>query len=233
MPTHDYTKYAARYAMRQLLGSDYVAFRDLPEIFFRLNVKGRALDYGCGAGRSTRFLKANRFEVVGADIDRAMLVQARKADPDGQYELVENGVLPFAQASFDLVFSSYVVLELSSKLALENLLHESVRVLKDGGHMVVITNTPEFYSGNWVSCAVDFPENRVPLKSGQQVRVRLIPEGVELTDYFWSDSDYKEAFFQAGLRLLEEHRPLGRPEDPINWRDEARLAPYVIYVLQN
>jgi len=135
-------------------------------------------------------------------------------------------------SAFDLVFSSYVVLELPSRQALERLLSESVRVLKNNGHLIVITNTPEFYSGKWVSCEVDFSENQGPLRSGQVVRVRLVPEGVELFDYFWSDRDYKEAFSKVGLRLLEEHRPLGRVDDPVEWRDEARLAPYVVYVLQ-
>lgn len=232
MPTHNYEKYALRYAQRQILGSDYVAFRDLPGLFLRSNIKGKALDYGCGAGRSTRFLKTHGFEAVGIDIDQAMLTQARQEDPEGQYYLVNESTLPFSNALFDLVFSSYVVLELSSKVAVEEMMHESVRVLRDDGHLIVITNTPEFYSGKWVSCEVDFPENTNPLKSGQQVRVRLMPEGVELFDYFWSDVDYKEIFSTAGLRLLEEHRPLGRADDPVDWQDELNMAPYVVYVLQ-
>lgn len=232
MQTHNYEKYASRYAQRQILSSDYVAFRDLPGLFSRLNIKGKALDYGCGAGRSTRFLKTHGFETVGIDIDPAMLAQARREDPNGRYFLVNDSTLPFSNASFDLVFSSYVVLELSSKEVLTRVMRESVRVLRDDGYLIVITNTPEFYSGKWVSCEVEFPENTNPLKSGQQVRVRLMPEGVELFDYFWADVDYKEIFSTAGLRLLEEHRPLGSLDDPIAWHDEVQVAPYVVYVLQ-
>lgn len=161
-----------------------------------------------------------------------MLAYAKNEDSDGQYYLVENAKPPFSNASFDLVFSSYVVLELSSKSALEKLMHEDVRMFKDKGHLVVITNTPEFYNGKWVSCEVGFPENKGPLKSGQRVRVRLIPEDVELFDYFWSDRDYKGVFSKVGLKLLEEHRPLGRADDPIDWQDELNVAPYVIYILQ-
>lgn len=232
MPTHNYEKYASRYAQRQILSSDYVAFRDLPGLFARLNIKGKALDFGCGAGRSTRFLKTHGFEALGIDIDPAMLAQARQEDLHGQYYLVNDSALPFSNTTFGLVFSSYVVLELSSKEALTKVMRECVRVLRDEGYLIVITNTPEFYSGEWVSCDVNFPENISPLKSGQQVRVRLMPEGVELLDYFWSDRDYKEIFSNAGLSLLEEHRPLGRADDPIAWRDEVRVAPYVVYVLQ-
>ena len=47
---------ADSYASIGIEGTYYLAFRDLPEIL-AAHVSGRrALDFGCGAGRSTRFL---------------------------------------------------------------------------------------------------------------------------------------------------------------------------------
>jgi len=213
------------------MNSDHLAFRELPEIVSRLDIHGDALDHGCGTGRSTRFLQTLGLRVVGVDIEASMLARARKEDPSGKYRQVAVGALPFADASFDLVFSSYVIIEMSTRPALEAFISEGVRVLKPGGHMIVVTNTPEFYGGRWVSCDVDFPENRAPLHSGQRVRVRLMPEEVELADTFWSDADYRDVFARTGLAWLEEHRPLGLSNDGIVWRDEAHTAPYVVYVL--
>jgi ubiquinone/menaquinone biosynthesis C-methylase UbiE len=48
-------------------------------------------------------LKASRIPVVGIDPTEALLAQARKRDPDGDYRLANAQALPFPGASFDLV----------------------------------------------------------------------------------------------------------------------------------
>jgi predicted TPR repeat methyltransferase len=54
-----------------------LAYRDLPRIISE-HVKGRkAIDFGCGAGRSTRFLRRIGFDVVGVDIAEDMIKKAR------------------------------------------------------------------------------------------------------------------------------------------------------------
>ena len=48
---------AEAYAKLELPGTYYLAYRDLPKII-SLAVKGKnAMDFGCGTGRSTRFLQ--------------------------------------------------------------------------------------------------------------------------------------------------------------------------------
>src|ERR1035438_923784 len=69
----------------------HLAFRDLPEIF-RAHVKGTAaLDFGCGTGRSTRFLRELGFDPVGVDISEEMIFRARERDPQGDYRLIVKG----------------------------------------------------------------------------------------------------------------------------------------------
>ena len=71
--THDYTKHATEYSELGIDGTFYLGFRDVPKLIKKY-VKGtQALDYGCGPGRSTRFLKSLGFDVIGVDISSDML----------------------------------------------------------------------------------------------------------------------------------------------------------------
>ncbi|MGD1716180.1 class I SAM-dependent methyltransferase [Dapis sp. BLCC M172] len=231
MPSPDYSQQAERYALRELNNTDYLAFRTVAE--HRLLRDSFVLDLGCGAGRSSRFLKALGNHVVGADISPEMIAQARKADPKGDYHLLKpSQPLPFVDGHFQVFFSSWMLLEIDNQTDLDLIVREMARIICPSGFGIVVTNTKEFYEGNWLSCLVDFPENELPLHSGQQVKARLLPENIDVTDYFWSDKDYKMAFLQAGLRVKQEFRPLGNSSDPLHWKDEIRIAPYVIYQLE-
>jgi ubiquinone/menaquinone biosynthesis C-methylase UbiE len=72
---------ARAYATLEFPGTYYLAFRDLPALIQRYKHGPRALDFGCGTGRSTRFLRNLRLNVTGADVSQAMLDQARTLDP--------------------------------------------------------------------------------------------------------------------------------------------------------
>ncbi|NEQ36136.1 MAG: class I SAM-dependent methyltransferase [Okeania sp. SIO3I5] len=189
---------------------------------------------GCGTGRSSRFLKALGNHVVGGDISTEMIAQqARRADPKGDYHLLKpSQSLPFVDGYFQAFFSNWMLLEIGNQIELNLIVREMARIICSSGVGIVVTNTEEFYQGNWLSCLVDFPENKPPLHSGQQVKARLLPENIDVTDYFWSDNDYKMAFLQAGLRVKQEFRPLGNSSDRLQWKDEIRIAPYAIYQLE-
>ena len=84
---------ADAYASLEFPNTYWLAFRDLPEIVRGCARGRRALDFGCGAGRSTRFLRGLGFEVTGVDIAGEMLERARAADAGGDYRLVPDGDL--------------------------------------------------------------------------------------------------------------------------------------------
>jgi SAM-dependent methyltransferase len=79
---------ADSYAELGFPGTYYLAYRDLPEIIERHVHGRRALDFGCGTGRSTRFLRDLGFDVIGVDISENMLEIAKELDPEGDYRLV-------------------------------------------------------------------------------------------------------------------------------------------------
>src|SRR5208283_1054567 len=99
---------ADAYSKLEFANTYHLAFRDLLEIF-RAYVKGTAtLDFGCGTGRSTRFLRGLGFEPVGVDISEEMLTKARAADPEGDYRFIpgdDMSALP--AASFSLIQSAF------------------------------------------------------------------------------------------------------------------------------
>src|SRR5262252_4869896 len=105
---YDDTERARAYADLEFPGTYSLAFRDLPALL-RKHVRGtRAMDFGCGTGRSTRFLEELAFEVIGVDISEIMLSEARRRDPGGDYRLVADGSLAgLGTGTADLILSAF------------------------------------------------------------------------------------------------------------------------------
>ncbi len=98
---------AEAYASLAFPGTYHLAFRDLPGLLAD-EVRGtRALDFGCGAGRSTRFLRGLGYDVVGVDIAPAMLDRARQLDPAGDYRLFDDDPRSLPPGPFDLVLAAF------------------------------------------------------------------------------------------------------------------------------
>ena len=51
-------------------------------------------------------------------------------------------------------------------------------------------------------------------------------------DVVWSDEAYQETYRQAGLHVLATRRPLAEEDEPYEWVNKTRIAPWVICVLQ-
>ena len=226
--------YAAAYAKLEFPGTYYLAFRDLPEIIARHAGGKKALDFGCGAGRSTRFLGRLGFDAVGVDIAEEMLRKARAADPAGDYRLVADGDLgQFAEGSFDLVLAAFPFDNIPTTAKKVRLFGELARILRATGRIVNLVSAPEIYWHEWASFTTkDFPENR-QAKCGDPVRIigTSLPDPRPVVDILWPDADYREVYARCGLDVVDVHRPLGRPDEPYAWVNETAIAPWVIYVL--
>ena len=225
---------ASAYAKLEFPATYYLAFRDLPAIL-REHIKGRrALDFGCGAGRSTRFLRALGFEVVGVDIAQHMLDRARELDPQGAYRLVPDGDLSsLAQGSYDLVLSAFTFDNIPTLEKKVDLFRSFKQRLNSDGRIVNLVSSPEIYLNEWASFSTkDFPENRAA-KSGDKVRIVMldVEDRRPVEDILWTDADYHEVYRRAGLVAIASHRPLAKPSEPYAWVSETTISPWTIYVL--
>ncbi len=225
---------AESYADLGFPGTYYLAYRDIPEIIER-HVGGRqALDFGCGTGRSTRFLRELGFDVIGVDISRSMLERAKKLDPDGEYRLVPDGALPdLDPASFDLILSVFTFDNIPDFGHKAMLFRALERLLDPEGRIVNLVSAPEIYLHEWASFSTrDFPGNQSAV-SGQKVQIVMldVDDDRPVTDILCSGDDYLRVYEEAGLTTEATYRPLGLPEDPFDWVSEMTISPWAIYVL--
>jgi SAM-dependent methyltransferase len=231
---YDDTDRAAAYATLEFPGTYYLAYRDLPAIIAK-HVTGRvALDFGCGAGRSTRFLKKLGFDAIGIDISSSMIGQAASVDPSGTYRCVDDGDFSaFEPDRFDLVLSAFAFDNIPDVGKRCELLRGLRRLLKHDGRLVLLGSTPDIYMHEWASFTTKaFPENRLA-RSGDTVRIVMkdVADARPVVDLVWFHEDYVNLFAAAELELVAHYTPLGRQDEPHSWLTETSLAPWVIYVV--
>jgi SAM-dependent methyltransferase len=230
---YDDRERARAYADLGFPGTDYLAFRDIPRLLARHVTGTRALDFGCGAGRSTRFLRTQGFDAIGVDISDAMLAEAAARDPEGTYlRLTNDDFGPLGARRFDLIFAAFSFDNIPGRERRIRLVSELASRLAPAGRLVMLASSPEIYVNEGLSFSTrDFPENK-HAKSGELVRIVML-DGADrrpVEDIFWTDADYREMFASAGLEILEVHRPLGNDADPFEWVSEREVSPWAIYV---
>lgn len=215
-------------------GTGYLMFRDLPEIL-NTHVKGNeALDFGCGSGRSTRFLRDLGYNVIGIDNSSKMIASAIQEDSDGDYRLIvdENIDWPIDGKKFDLIMFSFVLLDISSQEKIIEILKKAKACLNETGVIVISTTSENAYKYDWLSMGTNFEENQNP-QSGDVVKIFLKDFGFEVKDYYWTDADYLTCIEKADLQLLWKFQPLGNKEDKKPWINEETVAPFTFYVTGN
>jgi SAM-dependent methyltransferase len=143
---------AGAYADLEFPGTYYLAFRDLPDIFER-HVRGSvALDFGCGAGRSSRFLRDFGFTVLGVDISEPMLKGARARDANGEYVLIPDGDLSdLRDRRFDLVLCAFTFDNIPTRAKRLGLFQGLGSLLASRGRIVNLVSAPEIYVNEWAS----------------------------------------------------------------------------------
>jgi SAM-dependent methyltransferase len=225
---------ASAYATLEFPGTYYLAFRDLPALIRRYNHGSRALDFGCGTGRSTRFLRNLGLNVIGVDISQAMLDQARAIDPSGEYYLIRDSIVgELVPGSFDLILAAFTFDNIPTDQAKADALSGLRTVLAPDGCLVLVVSSSVIYVNEWASFSTrDFPENR-HARDGDRVRIVMldVPDRRPVEDVVCTDAHYRQLFEAAELEVLDVQSPLATGKEATRWVSETRTAPWAIYVL--
>jgi SAM-dependent methyltransferase len=96
----------------------------------------QVLDFGCGTGRISAWLVERGAVVEGVDVTSAMVDAARVGVPAASFRVVDGQSLPFADDSFGIVVSVYVLQYYVARE--ESVLPELARVLRPRGRLVAI-----------------------------------------------------------------------------------------------
>lgn len=101
------------------------------------------LELGCGAARWSVALAQQGARVVGLDVSRERLRQAREASREGRRAIslvqASGEQLPFRPGSFDLAFSDWGAMTFGDPL---RTIPEARRVLRPGGRLAFATASP-------------------------------------------------------------------------------------------
>ncbi|WP_163831430.1 class I SAM-dependent methyltransferase [Spartinivicinus ruber] len=208
-------------------GTGILAFRDIPNILNQHVVGKKTLDFGCGAGRSSRILNALGYDVCGVDIASTMINSARLLTSEIQFKVVDRPLNRLLTETYDLIFLSFVLMEMTKAADIVVTLQQLKKQLNPNGRVVVITASNEMYLHEWLSMK-PMTKN---INSGLPAEILLKDYNTTVTDIVWSESDCFEFFAGSGFSLIEKYYPLGQDRDDRPWLIETEIAPFVIWVL--
>jgi SAM-dependent methyltransferase len=210
---------------------------------------GTLVDFGCGAGKSTRAaapVVRPGGTAIGVDISPDMLRETRQfttelpsADIRFEYRQAEmkagREVLPLFSSCADALISSCVLQEIQEEKQLEDLFEEFGRVLRPDGYLTLVTLNPAIRDEDYVGVTyADFPENLTRSDNYRKCRSTEAPIVWE-KDRHWSKDFLAACAKRAGFGDPCFSLPLADPGDPpypeqptLPWKDELRVPPVLV-----
>lgn len=112
---------------------------------FKIQAGAKILDVGCGRGDLIRAFTSAGLATQGLDLQRYDDPQLARSEFDIKHANFEVDKFPFADNSFDVVFSKSVIEHLHKP---DNFLKEIRRILKPGGRAIIMT--PDWQTQRYV-----------------------------------------------------------------------------------
>jgi SAM-dependent methyltransferase len=218
---------AGRYGSLGIEGTTYqIGFDAVAELLGDITAT-TFLDFGCGAGRSARFLKQlGARHVYGVDHDQNMIGQALSQGLDGVTFLRIDGPIPLPDASVDGAISMNVFIEIRTLDVMTRACAEITRTLRSGAPFILESSSPMAFGHTFRNFSYPHAGR---LRSGDTTQcIVTAPDGqFVIEDTYWTQDDYVNAIERAGLTVTTIDYP--RPRDPAAWStDEASVPPCIV-----
>jgi SAM-dependent methyltransferase len=218
---------AAAYSTLGISGTTYeLGFRYVARFLGRCNRKS-LLDFGCGTGRSTRFLEAFRPQyILGVDHDKEMLLQARRLSTTAKFQLIGKHI-GTPDGIFDAAISCSAFIEMRTKSEMFTACREIFRVLKPSSPLIIMSTNPAAFAASFHNFSYNAPST---VMSGHIVTcvVHSDDGSFEIPDTYWTLLDYRQALRVAGFRLGDIAFPRASQSGRLT-TDESRIAPFAVF----
>ena len=184
----------------------------------------RALDLGCGEGRFSRMLAARGIAAVGVDPVEALVAQARRLHPEGDYRIGRAEALEFPDRAFDLVVSYLTLIDIPD---IARAIPEMARVLAPGGALL-IANLTSFKTADPTLGRPGEEATGPPFAIDRYMEERAEAvewDGIRVRNWHRPLSAYMARLLDAGLRLEHFSEPVPRGPFPTP-EERARAERY-------
>ncbi len=226
---YSYTPAGAKmYSTFGIEGTTYEIGYDCVRELLDGRISGKVfLDFGCGTGRSTAFLKElGAGYVYGVDHDQNMIDLALATNLDGAEFLFIADTIPLPDESVDGAVSLTVFVEIRTIDAMRRACSEVARVLRRGSLFIVMSISPMAFGHTFRNFGYPATER---LHSGAITSAIVAAPGGQFSidDTYWTEDDYRGALSQAGFTVAAIDYP--RPRDISAWAtDEATVPPFIV-----
>ena len=132
--------------------------------------KSTALDVGCGVGAFHPMMRGMFQRLYGTDVSAASIEQAKRSNPEVEYEDYDGEVLPYGHATFDVATVICVMHHVPAEKWC-GFLREIRRVVRPGGLVCIIEHNPFNPLTRLAVSRCEFDRDAVLLPAGQTHRL--------------------------------------------------------------